>query len=64
MSADGLLNQWRGKGVHVERLAEPIVRIVDKRTASEIGVDKGYSIGILPGPEGEWAKCKGAFEAK
>ena len=47
-----------GRDFHVERLAEPIERTVDKRTASESGVDKRYS-SILSGPEGE-----GAFEAK
>ena len=49
MSSNGL--PVGGRDFHVERLAEPIERIVDKRTAGEIGVDKRYS-------------CEGAFEAK
>ena len=64
VSDDRLLNQW-GRDVHVERLSEPIIRPVKKRTTIEIGVDERYSVGgdgLLLGLGGEWVE--GSLEAK
>lgn len=53
-----------GEKIHVERLSEPIERIIDLRTAAEIGVGERYGGGLLVGPGGEWTESEGALDAK